>query len=71
MNDRDIVYEAIMTMSEAFVIKDSSYLKDDLGLCSFDMMSIIVMIEKKTNKCVDIELLGENPTVLGLINSLR
>lgn len=71
MNDRDIVYEAIKTRSGAFVIKDSSYLKDDLGLCSFDMMSIIVLIEKKTNKCVDIELLGENPTVLSLINSLR
>lgn len=71
MNDRDIVYEAIKARSGAFVIKDSSYLKDDLGLCSFDMMSIIVLIEKKTNKCVDIELLGENPTVLSLINSLR
>ncbi|MEE3450843.1 MAG: acyl carrier protein [Acutalibacteraceae bacterium] len=44
-------------------IDTSSQLNSDLGLCSYDIMTLIAMVEAKTNKQIDITELNGQITV--------
>mgnify|MGYP003213854681 CR=1 FL=1 len=44
---------------------------NDLGLCSFDMMVIIGLLEDKYKKSVDIKCFSNDLTVEGLLNSIH
>ena len=48
-----------------------SKLYDEIGLCSFDMMVIIGIIEDEYNKSVDLIELSKDMTIKGLINAIR
>ena len=48
-----------------------SKLYDEIGLCSFDMMVIIGIIEYEYKKSVDLIELSKDMTIKGLINAIR
>lgn len=48
-----------------------SKLYDEIGLCSFDMMVIIRIIEDEYKKSVDLIELSKDMTIKGLINAIR
>ena len=48
-----------------------SKLYDEIGLCSFDMMVIIGIIEDEYKKSVDLIELSKDMTIKGLINAIR
>lgn len=48
----------------------SSRLVEDLGMCSFDIMVLVTLVENKTGMGVDFEAFGRNCTVKGLLDSL-
>ena len=48
-----------------------SKLYDEIGLCSFDMMVIIGIIEDVYKKSVDLIELSKDMTIKGLINAIR
>lgn len=52
-------------------IRYESKLYDEIGLCSFDMMVIIGIIEDEYNKRVDLIKLSKDMTIKGLINAIR
>lgn len=52
-------------------IRYESKLYDEIGLCSFDMMVIIGIIEDEYNKSVDLIKLSKDMTIKGLINAIR
>ena len=45
-------------------------LHEDLGMCSFDAMMMIFLIEERSHKRIDISKLSENTTIEGLIKSI-
>lgn len=48
-----------------------SKLYDEIGLCFFDMMVIIGIIEDEYKKSVDLIELSKDMTIKGLINAIR
>lgn len=52
-------------------IRYESKLYDEIGLCSFDMMVIIGIIEDEYNKSVDLIKLSKDMTIKGLINAIK
>ena len=48
-----------------------SKLYDEIGLCSFDMMVIIGIIEDEYKKSVDLIELSKDMTIKGLVNAIR
>lgn len=65
----DIIKEVLET--DTIAIKADSRLYDEIGLCSFDMMVIIGIIEDEYNKSVDLDDLSNDMTVKGLINAIK
>ena len=66
---KKIIWE--VTGNEKLEIQKHSKLYDDLGLCSFDMMVIIGLLEDKYKKSVDIKCFSNDLTVEGLLNSIH
>ncbi len=72
---RDIILQnvtlpdSIMSLSE----KDFSSLQlsDDLGICSYDMMVILVRIEKECDHEIDAMKICINMTVMDLLNLIN
>ncbi len=65
----------IEIINEVLEKKDSNIignekLQDDLGICSFDMMMIIALIEKDNNVIVEVDKLKKNMTVAELCNAI-
>lgn len=53
-------------------ISMNSKLKDDIGLCSFDMMVIISIIERENfGLDIDMEKMTDDLTVADLLNAIR
>ena len=68
------IVKIIMTQIEDkdISISMNSKLKDDLGLCSFDMMVIISLIEReKFYLDIDMEKIDADLTVSELLNAIR
>lgn len=69
---KEILYTILSEYVEpGFSINDSQTLADDLNLCSFDLMTIIMLAEDKTGKTANLDILVNNPTVGGLCDSFR
>lgn len=58
-------------MVENCEITEDSKLRDDLGLCSYDMMLLIALLEEKTGKKVNMTVLKNDVTVKGLYQSFK
>lgn len=50
-------------------IEEKSRLYEDLGLCSYDMMLVIEIIENEYKKKVDLNILLEDMTIRGLMKA--
>lgn len=48
----------------------SSRLADDLGLCSYDIMVLVTLVESRTGRQVDVVRLSQDQTVAGLLGAL-
>lgn len=70
-----MTYEKLVEIIETQIEDDTidismgSNLKDDIGLCSFDMMVIIALVERDGFR-VDIDKLARNLTVEGLLKAI-
>lgn len=52
-------------------IQKSSHFSKDLGLCSWDMMTLIAMIESRTHKQIDMIDLSAKMTVEALLEQIN
>lgn len=64
-----ILKEVLETDDVEFGLESKLY--DEIGLCSFDMMVIIGIIEDEYDKSVDLIELSKDMTIKGLINAIR
>lgn len=64
-----ILKEVLETDDVEFGLESKLY--DEIGLCSFDMMVIIGIIEDGYDKSVDLIELSKDMTIKGLINAIR
>lgn len=71
MNELDVLYSLLADMVENCEITEDSKLRDDLGLCSYDMMLLIALLEEKTGKKVNMTVLKNDVTVKGLYQSFK
>ena len=65
----NIIKEVLETVD--IKIEKDSKLYEELGLCSFDMMVIIGIIEDNYDKSVDLIELSKDMTIKGLINAIK
>lgn len=71
MNELDVLYSLLSDMVENCEITEDSKLRDDLGLCSYDMMLLIALLEEKTGKKINLTVLKNDLTVKGLYQSFK
>lgn len=67
LSDIQTIIQQIKNDTNNIYITYDSKLKNDLGLCSFDIMCLVAMIEKNTEKPLDLQKINENMKVSELL----